>query len=101
MYVHKSITFEFRNDFNVAELESLTIEIRLPFTKPIILMTLYRPEGPVKVHNNIHNLVSNINILERNVRGRWHKDPPCAVGESAPPLALLKYLHMLRTQQCV
>ena len=29
------ILFEFRNDFNVAELESLTIEVRLPFTKPI------------------------------------------------------------------
>ena len=60
MYVHESLIFEFRNDFNVAELESLTIEIRLAFTKPIILMTLYRPEGPVKVHNNIHNLISNI-----------------------------------------
>ena len=60
MYVHESLMFEFRNDFNVAELESLTIEIRLPFTKPIILMTLYRPEGPVKVYNNIHNLISNI-----------------------------------------
>ena len=33
-----------------------------------------------------------INILERNVRGRWYKDPPCAAGESAPPLALLNYL---------
>ena len=42
MYVHESLRFEFRNDFNMAELESLTIEIRLPFTKPIILMTLYR-----------------------------------------------------------
>ena len=40
MYVHESLMFEFRNDFNVAELESLTIEIRLPFTEPIILMTL-------------------------------------------------------------
>ena len=60
MYVHESLMFEFRNDFNVAELESLTIEIRLPFTKPIILMTFYKPEGPVKVYNNIHNLISNI-----------------------------------------
>ena len=60
MYAHESLMFEFRNDFNVAELESLTIEIRLPFTKPIILMTLYRPEGPVKVYNNILNLISNI-----------------------------------------
>ena len=60
MYVHESLMFEFRNDFNVAELGSLTIEIRLPFTKPIILMTLCRPEGPVKVYNNILNLISNI-----------------------------------------
>ena len=52
--------FEFRNDFNVAELESLTIEIRLPFTKPIILMTLYRPESPVKVYNDINNPILNI-----------------------------------------
>ena len=44
----------------MAELESLIIEIRLPFIKPIILMTLYGPEGPVKVYNNIHNLISNI-----------------------------------------
>ena len=60
MYVHESLMFEFRNDFNVAELESLTIEMRLSFTKTIILMTLYRPEGPVKVYINIHNLISNI-----------------------------------------
>ena len=60
MYVHESLMFESRNDFNGAELESLTIEIRLPFTKPIILMTLYGPEGPVKVCNNIHNLISDI-----------------------------------------
>ena len=59
-YVHESLMFDVRNDFNVAELESLTIEIRLPFTKPIILMTFYRPVGPVEVYNDIHNLVSNI-----------------------------------------
>ena len=44
MYVHESLMFEFRNDFNAAESESLTIEIRLLFTKPIILMKFYRPE---------------------------------------------------------
>ena len=60
MYVHESLMCEFRNDFNAAELESLTIEMRLPITKPIVLMTLNRPEGPVKVYNNIHNLISNI-----------------------------------------
>ena len=47
-------------ELEIGLLESLTIEIRLPFTKPIILMTLYRPEGPVKVYNNILNLISNI-----------------------------------------
>ena len=66
MYVHESLMFDFRNDFNVAELESLTIEIRLPFTKPIILMTFYRPVGPVEVYNDIQNLVSNILFKTRN-----------------------------------
>ena len=60
MYVHESLMFEFRKDFNVAELESLTIEIRLPLTKPIIFITFYRPEGPVKVYSDIHNLISDI-----------------------------------------
>ena len=60
MYVHESLMFEFRNGFNVAELESLTIETRLRFTEPIILMTFYRQEDPVKVYNDIHNLISNI-----------------------------------------
>ena len=41
----------------MAELESLTIEIRLRFTKPIILMTFF---GPVKVYNDSHNLILNI-----------------------------------------
>ena len=56
----KCLSFE-KNLFNVAELESSTIETRfIPFTKPIILMTFYRPGGPVKVYNDIHNLISNI-----------------------------------------
>ena len=59
--------FEFRNDFNVAELESLTIEIWLAFTKPIIWMTFYRLEGPVKVYNYIHNFISSIFLRQEFV----------------------------------
>ena len=60
MYMSESAMFEFRRDFNMAELKSLTIEIRFPFTEPIILITFYRPEGPVKVDNQIHSLISNM-----------------------------------------
>ena len=60
MVMGLSCMFELRKDFNMAELKSLTIEIRLPFTEPIILITFYRPEGPVKVDNQIHNLISNM-----------------------------------------
>ena len=60
MYVQESLMLEFRNDFNMAEFKSLMIKIKLPFTKPIILMTFYRSEGSVKVYNDIHNLISNI-----------------------------------------
>ena len=55
----KCLSFE-KTLFNVAELESLTIEIRLPFTKLLNLVMFYRPGGPVKVYNDIHNLISNI-----------------------------------------
>ena len=60
-----SCMFELRKDFNMAELKSLTIEIRLPFTEPIILITFYRPEGPVNVDNQIHNLISNMLFEEK------------------------------------
>ena len=60
LYGNSKPMFELQNDFDVAELESLTIERRLLLTKPIILMTVYRPEGPVQVYNDIHNLISNI-----------------------------------------
>ena len=34
--------------------------MNLPFIKPIILTTLYSPEGPVEVFNRIESMVSNI-----------------------------------------
>ena len=46
--------------------------------------------------------VAPVNILERNVRGRWHKDPPCAAGESASPLTFFSLLaHAQNTTMCL
>ena len=36
------------------------MELNLPFIKPIVLTTLYRPEGPVEVFNRIEFMGSNI-----------------------------------------
>ena len=36
------------------------MKFNLQFIKPIVLTTLYRPEGPVEVFNRIESMVSNI-----------------------------------------
>ena len=60
IYVHKSIRFKERVDLRTIELETMTIELNIPFVKPIILNTIYCPEGPVEVFNKIESLVSKI-----------------------------------------
>ena len=60
IYFHKSIRFKERVDLRTIELETITIELNVPFVKPIILTTIYRPEGPVEVFNKIESLVSKI-----------------------------------------
>ena len=60
IYVHKSIRFKERVDLGMIELETITTELNIPFVKPIILTTIYRPEGPVEVFNKIEPLVSKI-----------------------------------------
>ena len=58
IYIHSTIQFTLHEDLK--DLETSTMELNLPFTKPIVLTTLYRPEGPVEVFNRIESMVSNI-----------------------------------------
>ena len=58
--VHNFIQFTLREDIQDLDLETITVELNLPFIKPIVLTTLYRPEGPVEVFNRIESMVSNI-----------------------------------------
>ena len=60
IYIHTAIQFTLREDLKDLDLETLTVELNLPFIKPIVLTTLYRPEGPVEVFNRIESMVSNI-----------------------------------------
>ena len=41
-------------------METVTVEVNLPFLRPIILSTLYRPEGPVAVFDKIESMISKI-----------------------------------------
>ena len=67
IYVHKSIRFKECVDLGMTELETITIELNIPFVKPIILTTIYRPERPVEVFNKIESLVSKIISEEKEL----------------------------------
>ena len=60
VYIHNTIQFTFRGDLKDLDLETITVELNLPFIKPTVLTTLYRLEGPVEVFNRIESMVSNI-----------------------------------------
>ena len=60
IYIHSTIQFTLREDLKDLDLKTITVELNLPFTKPIVLTTLYRPEGPIEVFNRIESMVSNI-----------------------------------------
>ena len=60
IYIHSTIQFTLCEDLKDLDLETITVELNLPFTKPIVLTTLYRPEGPIEVFNRIESMVSNI-----------------------------------------
>ena len=60
IYIHSTIQFTLREDLKDIDLETIAVELNLPFIKPIVLTTLYRPEGPVEVFNRIEFVVSGI-----------------------------------------
>ena len=60
IYVHKNIQFTLRDDLKIPDLETITVEVNLPFVRPIILSTLYRPEGSVAVFDKIESMISKI-----------------------------------------
>ena len=60
MYLLKSVRFTYRDEFNVIGLETLSVEIKLPFTRPIILTTIYRLEATVEIFECINRFVDKI-----------------------------------------
>ena len=59
IYIHSTIQFTLCEDLKDLDLAIITVEFNLPFIKPIVLTTFYRPEGPVEVFNRIESMVSN------------------------------------------
>ena len=49
-----------RQDLNDVDLETVAVELRLPHVKPIVIVTLYRPEGPVEVFDGVEAMISKI-----------------------------------------
>ena len=87
IYIHNTIQFTLCEDLKDLDLETITVKLNLPFIEPIVLTTLYRPEGPVEVFNRIESMLSNIagnnkefmlmgdmncNLLSGTARGTEH-----------------------------
>ena len=49
IYIQSTIQFTLREDLKNLDFETISVELNLPFTKSIVLTTLYRPEGPVDI----------------------------------------------------
>ena len=67
IYLQKSIQYNLRQDLNDFDLETVAVELRLPYVKPIVIATLYRPEGPVEVFNRIEAMVSKISEEKKGI----------------------------------
>ena len=60
VYVHKSSKFKVYVDLRMIELETITVALSIPFVNPIVLTTIYQPDGPVEVFDEIEPMISKI-----------------------------------------
>ena len=62
-YVKTSINFSLRTDLNMDNLENLCTEIRKPHSKPLIVVTWYRPpNSPVGLYSHLETLIGRIDL---------------------------------------
>ena len=59
-YLLESVQCTSRDEFSVRSLGTLSVEIKLPFTKPIKLTTMYRPDATVEILDCINKFVDKI-----------------------------------------
>lgn len=60
-FVKSSINFSVRNDWNIADLENLCIEVRKPHSKPPIIVNWYRPhDSLVRLCSHLENFIGKL-----------------------------------------
>ena len=66
MYIHKSIDYFLREDLLRADIESISIQVKLGNYKPFIVTSLYRPPGkPVAYFNELDNLFGTLDTEDK------------------------------------
>ena len=62
IYVRSNIKCKIREDFG-DDLESISVELDVPYVKPILVTTLYRPpDSRVELFSLIKNMISKIDL---------------------------------------
>ena len=64
VYVKNDIKFSERSDLD-SELESISIELNIKCVKPIIVTTIYKPEGKVEIYDKIESLIGKIDSEDK------------------------------------
>ena len=74
------------------------MELNLLFIKPIVLTTLYRPEGPVEVFNRTESMVSNLvgNNIEFILMGGLNCDLLSGTASGTKHLVQISNTHGLQ-----
>ena len=60
LYLHNSISYKYRSDIIVGEVEALPVNIEISNGKSISVVTWYRPEIPVELFDHVETLISRI-----------------------------------------
>ena len=64
VYVKNDIKFSERSDLD-SDLESVSIELRINYSKPFIATTIYKPEGKVEIYEEIESLICKLDTEDK------------------------------------
>ena len=60
LHIHNSISYKYRNDIIVREIEALPVDTEISNAESIPVVTWYRPEGPVEIFDHVETIISRI-----------------------------------------
>ena len=102
IYVHSSITYRVRNDLITdPALECICVELKLPFTAPVLILNVYRPPSSnAETDTSLATCIENVVAQNKEcfVLGDFNINTPYVRSRSN---RLLKSIHSLGLSQMV